>query len=87
MTQNDSKPIKDFRSGPVQASIWRNEVEKDGRSFRIRKVVFQKRYKDGNGEWRTSQSLDENDIPKAILALADAYDYLTGGEQDEDGDS
>ena len=52
----------------------------------MKKAVFQKRYKDSDGTWKNTGSLDVNDIPKAVLALQEAYEYLTaprGGEQDE----
>ena len=81
----NNQPEKRFQRGGCSVSVFANEVEKDGRKFSIRKAVFQKRYKDTKGEWRTTQSLDVNDIPKAVLALIDAYDYLTSGEQDQDG--
>ena len=79
----NKQPEKKFQRGGCSVSIFANEVEKDGRKFSIRKAVFQKRYKDSDGQWQSSQSLDINDIPKAVLALEDAYDYLTGREPDE----
>ena len=30
--QEKVKPIKDFRAGNFQASVWRNEVQKDGQT-------------------------------------------------------
>jgi hypothetical protein len=46
---------------------------------KIKKTVFQKRYKGQDGQWQSTSSLDVNDIPKAILALTKAYDYLISG--------
>ena len=42
-------------------------------------MSFQKRYKDPDGEWKTTHNLDINEIPKAILALSKAYEYLVLG--------
>jgi hypothetical protein len=42
--------------------------------------VIQKRYKDSAGEWKSTYSLDKNEIPKMMLALSKAYEYLIMGE-------
>ena len=33
-------------------------------------------YKDKSGEWKGSNSLSLNELPKAITALQQAYEYL-----------
>ena len=71
-----SKPEKTFKVGPVRASIFRNPIERDGKSFLLPKVVLEVRYKDKSGEWKGTNSLSVNDLPKAILALQSAYAYL-----------
>ena len=43
------------------------------------KVVFRKRVLDSNGEWIDARSLDVDDLPKAVLVLSKAFDYLTAG--------
>ena len=64
----------------VSASIFVNEGQKDGKAFEIRKVVLQKRYKDSNDEWQSTNSYDINDLPKVVAAVQKAYDYLTSKE-------
>jgi hypothetical protein len=55
-------------------------------------VVIEVRFKDKKtGEWKGTNSLSINDIPKAILALQQAYEYLmakpaTGPKVPEDPD-
>ena len=44
--------------------------------MRIKKASFQKRYKTADGEWKSTNSLDADDIPKAKLVLNEAYKYL-----------
>ncbi len=73
----NQKPETQFRRGRCSASIFYNECQKDGETVRIPKVVFQKRYLDKDGEWQTSKSLDVREIPKALLCLEEAYEYLT----------
>lgn len=65
-------PEKKIRAGPIAVAIWRNKTE-DGKTFYS--VSFEKRYKDQD-EWKTTTSLNKNDIPKAIIALQEAYRYL-----------
>jgi hypothetical protein len=74
---SELQPIKRFNRGRCAASVFINEYEKDGQTIRIPKTVFQKRYLDRDGAWRTTQSLDTSDLPRAILCLQDAFDLLT----------
>ena len=71
-----SQPEKRFRCGCCEAAIFENEMTKNGLAFSIKKIVIQKRYK-SNDEWKSTHSLDTNDIPKMTLALSRAYEYLT----------
>jgi hypothetical protein len=74
-----------FKHGHCTAAVFSKEVTKGDRTFRVSSVSFQKRYLDKNGEWQTSSYLDVNDIPKAVLVLQKAFDYLTSsGFRDEE---
>ena len=81
-----AKPEKRFRCGGCEAAIFENEILRAGNVLKIKKVAFQKRYKTADGEWKTTYSLDINEIPKAILALSKAYEFLILGNEIE-GDS
>jgi len=59
--------------------VFENEISKGGAKAKIKKVSFQKRYKAADGEWKSTTSLDANDIPKAVLVLNKAYEYLLMG--------
>ena len=79
-----SKPEKVFKMGAVRASIFRNVIEREGRAVPLAKVIIEVRYKDKSGEWKGSNSLSLNELPKAITALQQAYEYLLGqGSPDE----
>lgn len=71
-----AKPEKIIMVGPCRASIFRNSFVKDGKTIDLPKVVFEIRFKDKNNKWRGTTSMCINEIPKAILALQKAYDYL-----------
>ena len=70
------KPEKVFKLGAVRASVFRNVLQKDGQQIALRKVVLEVRYRDKSGTWRGTNSLSVNDLPKAIAALQQAYEYI-----------
>jgi len=79
-----TKPEKEFKVGAVRAAIWANpRTASDGRSFSSHKVMLERVYKDAGG-FKSTSSLDVNDIPKAILALKKAYEYLLCAEQERE---
>lgn len=79
-----SQPEITFRHGPCTASVFENEYERGDQMFAVRNVVFQHRYIDKDGEWQTTNSLKVNDIPKAILVLRKAYEFLTSNPSIEE---
>ena len=79
----ENKPVKKFQAGGVSAALWMNKTTlKDGRQIESLSVTVDRRYKDNDGEWQSSGSLKENDIPKALVVLAKAYDYITAKGED-----
>jgi len=81
-----SKPETVFKVGAVRASIFRNIIEKAGKSIPLPKVVIEVRYKDKTGQWKGTNSLSLNDLPKAILALQKAFEYLTTHKEPEEAE-
>ena len=75
-----AKPEKRFRCGSTEAAIFENEINRNRKMIKIKKTSIQKRYKSPEGEWKSTHSLDMNDIPKMMLALSKAYEYLAMGE-------
>jgi len=71
-----SKPEIVFKVGAVRASVFRNTIEKQGKLIPLPKVVIEVRYRDKAGQWNGTNSLSLNDLPKAILALQKAFEYL-----------
>ncbi len=71
-----AKPEKVFKMGAVRASVFRNTIEKDGRTIQLPKVVIEVRYKDKTGQWNGTNSLSVNDLPKAIVALQKAFEHV-----------
>jgi len=82
-----SKPEKVFKVGAVRASIFRNIIVKNGQSIPLPKVAIEVRYKDKTGQWNGTNSLSINEIPKAILALQKAFEYLMEHKGPETADT
>jgi len=72
-----SKPETVFKVGAVRASIFQNTIMHQGKQVTMPKVVLEVRYRDKKGEWQGSHSFSLNEVPKAILALQQAFEYLT----------
>ncbi|MEJ2232732.1 MAG: hypothetical protein P8X67_02290 [Syntrophobacterales bacterium] len=79
-----NKPERVFQHGGVKAAIFVNEHEKEGESFTKKSISVQRVYRDKEGMFKTTNSLYVNDLPKAILVLQKAFDYLTVRHDPED---
>jgi hypothetical protein len=82
-----SKPEKVFKMGAVRASVFVNEIVRDGMPVALRKVVIEVRYRDKEGKWQGTNSLSINDLPKAITALQQAYEYLLSAPHETESTS
>jgi len=71
------KPEKTIRAGAIEASIWLNEAE----NGQFKTISLSRSYKDKEGNWKNSGILRQNDIPKAMLVLNKAYEYLALAEE------
>jgi hypothetical protein len=73
-----AKPEKIFMIGPCRVAIFRNMVSFLGKTTELPKVKFEVRYRDKrSGKWKGTSTMTIPEIPKAILALEKAYEYLT----------
>ena len=77
----NTSPEKIIMVGSCRVSIFRNLVWKDGQEIEIPKLVLEVRYKDKQGRWRGTSAISPRELPKAILALQQAFEYLTSGAE------
>ena len=76
-------PEKKFSTGVITATVWQNQGKgRNGEVVGYRTVSLQRRYKDKNGVWQSTNSFRVNDLPKASLVLQKAYEFLVIREQD-----
>jgi hypothetical protein len=69
-------PVDKFRAGAVSGALWENEINVAGQQKTVLKVSVSKRYRDQNGEWKTSQSFSRDEIPLAIYCLGKAFQAM-----------
>ncbi len=81
MPMRKNSPEKIIMVGACRASIFRNICLKDGQEIEIPRVVLEFRYKDKQVRWRGTQGMTIREIPKAILALQKAFEYLASGKE------
>jgi hypothetical protein len=73
-----------FRNGSCSAAVFDNAVDGGAVTGRTRSIQFQNSYRDRDGAWQTTTLLRSQDLPKAVLVLNKAYEYLTSAGGDED---
>lgn len=66
------QPEQKFKAGAVEVSVWKNESSKGS----FRSISFERSYKDKDGNWQSTKSLRVDDLPKALIALGKAYEYV-----------
>ena len=71
-------PEKRFSTGAISATVWENKGKtKDGQETSFNTITLQRRYMDKkDGQWKSTNSLRINDLPKASLVLNKAYEHL-----------
>jgi hypothetical protein len=70
---NTTKPAAKVTMYPITAAIWRNETAK-GAAY---SVTIQRSYKNAEGEWKSSDSLNEGDLLLAAKVLDLAHTEIS----------
>ena len=85
---NQQKPIKNFRAGKIQASIWKNEKDRDGKTILQHSVHIQKQFRNDDGDYQDTDYFFPNELPELELVTRKAYEYIKLKESEsEDADS
>jgi hypothetical protein len=79
-----SAPVKKFRAGAICCALWENEINVGGQSRTMLKATVERRYKDKDGEWKSSGSFGRNEIPLAIYCLQQAFEAMLSPSEDEE---
>ena len=76
-------PVKKFIAGSVSCAQWENEATVNGKKASILKATVERRYKDKNGQWKSSGSFSRNEIPLAVLCLLKAFAAVVEENEEE----
>lgn len=79
--EQNSGPVKNFRAGALNVSVWANKREVDGKEVEFHNVTIKRGYKDKDDKWQNTDSLRTSDLPKAVMLLNKAYEHLTLSEE------
>ena len=67
-----NRPVKKWRSGAIEVSVWINEKEKDGNLIEFKTISLKRSWKQ-DGVWRDSViNLRRNDLPRVVAVLNEA---------------
>jgi hypothetical protein len=70
-------PLKTFRAGQINTSIWAKEVEARGKTFTTHSIKLIKSYKDEKEDtWKETNNYNVNDLMKAVYCLTQAYWFI-----------
>ena len=79
-------PLKKFRAGSVSRALWENEATVSGKTVTMLKASVERRYRDKDGNWKSSSSFGRNEIPLAVYCLGKAFEAIVE-EQDVQPDN
>ena len=78
------KPVAKFSAAGVSSALWSNEIRTSSGAKTILKASLSRRYKDSNGEWKSSGSFSRNEIPLAIHCLQKAFERILDEEHSQE---
>jgi len=79
-----AKPIWRTNAGQVSAAVWENLITANGKQVTVLKCSVQRRYKDKDGQWKSSTSFNRNEISLAVWCLRKALDFIIETQQKDD---
>ena len=72
------KPLHTIRAGGVKATVWQNRGE-DGQPFLTTLII--RSYRDGNGNWKETNTFMPHQLPQLELAARKAYEFTQLGRE------
>ena len=81
----ETKPLKTIAAGSCRAAIWENEIRVNGSSKKVLKASVDRRYRDKDGSWKSSQSFSRSEIPLAVYVLEKAFEAIVSEETAQNG--
>jgi len=86
MSQENRRPDREFRAGRVRASLWKQEVQRDGRTEVQWSTKIQKSYRDDDSkDWKSTDYYYPSELSDLLIVTRHALDFirLREGAQDD----
>ena len=81
------KPVAKFKAGQISTALWENEISVNGGKTTVLKATIQRRYKDNQGNWKSSGSFSRNEIPLVMYCLQKSFEKMIEAQNDEASDN
>ena len=72
-----TKPLKEYSAGACKATIWQNEIEKNGNTFGVHTIKLARRYKDKDGNWKETSNYNKKDLADIVVLSMQALQFLS----------
>lgn len=84
--EQKSNLLKKFSTGAISACVWENEaLNQSGEIVSFKSVTVNKRYLDkADNTWKTANSFNLSDVPKAVVCMQKAYEFMVLREKSEE---
>lgn len=79
--QGTNKPEHKIRYGSISATIWKNKRIVNNNVIELPSISIERSYQDKDGNWKTTNSFQPNDLMKVILACQQTLLYLYTKEE------
>ena len=73
---NGKGPLMKFRAGAISCALWESEANINGQMKTMLKATVERRYKDANGQWKSSKSFGRNELPLVQFCLSKAFETM-----------
>jgi len=70
------QPIKKFRVGSVEASVWKKTIEYEGTTKTIYETTIKKNYKDKQDEWQSTNNYSVGELSHVQQVTRLAQDWI-----------
>ena len=84
--RDKSIPIVQYKSGFIEACIYRNEITQKGKIKVRHSVHLQKQFKASDGRYKSTNNYFPNELPQVIVLLQRCYEYITLSSESREDD-
>ncbi len=83
MNEQAKQPVREFQSGAIRATIWKNEVQQNGRTVVRYSAPIRRVYKDKDGNWRETHNFFAEDMPRVRLLADKVFEFVSLRESED----